>query len=263
MVGKITIGSGKIARLRMFTYEPSYLATLLVPFIVFSFSNFIFHRNKKQFFIFILALFPMLFIFSLGVSASLFVAMSIVSLFRIRMLSNRRPIFFIGLILIVSFSIYVVIATENILSLRINNVIDGVDSSGNVRIKGAFYAANKIVNSTDLWWGAGFGQSKLFLPKFYNIKWITNVVADTFASFGLMGLILRFGAEVFLFFKTQVNSSYFRSILFLFAFIYQFTGSYLSNLTEYIIWLLAFFPVFMEFEKRKDTRWILVKSTVK
>jgi hypothetical protein len=34
-------------------------------------------------------------------------------------------------------------------------------------------------------------------------------------------------------------------------FIYQFTGSYIYNIAEYAIWLLAFNNVFEEFDKPK------------
>ncbi|MGZ5135232.1 MAG: hypothetical protein ACXWCG_08785, partial [Flavitalea sp.] len=52
------------------------------------------------------------------------------------------------------------------------------------------------------------------------------------------------------FFKTKVWSNYYRLSLFLFIFIYQFTGSYLTNIAEYVIWILAFHPgLFTEFDR--------------
>jgi hypothetical protein len=34
-------------------------------------------------------------------------------------------------------------------------------------------------------------------------------------------------------------------------FIYQFTGSFMTNIAEYVIWVLAYTPAFREFDKNK------------
>jgi hypothetical protein len=78
---------------------------------------------------------------------------------------------------------------------------------------------------------------------------LSSTVAETFATFGLTGLFLRFGAEIYLFFKTRVYTNYYRLALFIFIFIYQFTGSYLMNIAEYVVWVLAFSTVLPEFNK--------------
>jgi hypothetical protein len=45
--------------------------------------------------------------------------------------------------------------------------------------------------------------------------------------------------------------NYYRLLLFTFIFIYQFTGSFITNVAEYVIWIMAFTPVFREFDKGK------------
>jgi hypothetical protein len=45
-----------------------------------------------------------------------------------------------------------------------------------------------------------------------------------------------------------VWTNYYRLLLFLFVFIYQFTGSFITNVAEYVIWILAFTNTFHQFD---------------
>lgn len=112
--------------------------------------------------------------------------------------------------------------------------------------------------------GVGLGQIKLLggdiWNAFYNNSFsvneisIPNAVAETFALFGILGLILRFGIQLYFFIRTKPYTNYYRMGLFLYIFIYQFTGSYLFNIGEYVIWALAFSRVFAEFDKSPETK---------
>ncbi len=92
----------------------------------------------------------------------------------------------------------------------------------------------------------GLGQLKLLgveiWNKFYNTVFdtnqitIPNAVAETFAIYGIAGLLIRFGLEWYFFFRTKPYTNYYRLGLFIFIFIYQFTGSFLFNIAEYVIW---------------------------
>ncbi len=251
----ITAGSGVIPRLKLLCYEPSAYSRIIVPFAVFAFNCYVFDKGIKRFFIVLLVVFPLGLSFSMGVISALIMAIGVVCLLKSKQFFGR-PIVLFSAIVIAGAGL-VILQTDNLISLRIHNIITGSDTSGNARIWQSFNVASEIAKSTSLWWGAGFGQSKLLAAKFFDVYWpglnvirITNVVASTFAEFGIMGLLLRFGLEFYLFFKTRVYASNFRLILYLFAFIYQFTGSYLTDLAAYIIWVFAFIPVFMEWEKQ-------------
>jgi hypothetical protein len=62
---------------------------------------------------------------------------------------------------------------------------------------------------------------------------------------------LRLGLEIWLFFRTGVRYNYYRLSLFLFIFIYQFTGSFIMNIAEYVCWAMAFKKgIFEEFDKK-------------
>ena len=118
-----------------------------------------------------------------------------------------------------------------------------------------------------LYWGVGPGQLKLigrdYIIQYYNYSSIPgtiripNAVAETLNIFGLAGLVIRFLAIGYLFFKTKVWDNYYRLLLFLFIFIYQFTGSFLFNIAEYILWILAFspalFPAFNRVHFKRNT----------
>jgi len=117
----------------------------------------------------------------------------------------------------------------------------------------------KVAAEKSIFFGVGLGQIKLLgsdiWNTFYNTRFsvneisIPNAVAETFALYGLAGLILRFGIQIWFFIRTKPFTNYYRMGLFLYIFIYQFTGSYLFNIGEYVIWALAFSQVFKEFDK--------------
>jgi hypothetical protein len=117
--------------------------------------------------------------------------------------------------------------------------------------------AGKLLKEKNEYWGIGPGQVKVLgqdLIRGYYLYEpgtpvaIPNAVAETWALFGWAGLLLRFTIEAGLFFYTKVWSNYYRLLLFIFMFIYQFTGSYITNPAEYVIWILAFTRVFKEFD---------------
>ncbi|OAD20778.1 membrane protein, partial [Candidatus Thiomargarita nelsonii] len=106
--------------------------------------------------------------------------------------------------------------------------------------------------------GVGFGQIKVILfgsSIVERLHWaedqrIINAVGDTIATFGYLGLFIRFWLEIWLFFKTKVYGDIFRISLFLWIFVYQFTGSFITNVAEYFIWVLAFTNIFPQFDFR-------------
>ena len=117
-----------------------------------------------------------------------------------------------------------------------------------------------MINQGSEFWGIGIGQIKIagenIIKDFYLynmdiVVTIPNAVAETLAIFGWVGLSLRILVEIFFFFYTRVWSNYYRLLLFLFVFIYQFTGSFITNAAEYVAWILAFTNVFPQFDVKK------------
>ena len=140
----------------------------------------------------------------------------------------------------------------------------GKDTSGNGRTFEAFMLAMKMLDLKSHAWGIGAGQVKILGADIirsyylydldYNNIAIPNAAAETLAIFGWIGLSLRVLIELFLFFYTKVWTNYFRLLLFIFIFIYQFTGSFVTNIAEYVIWILAFTNLFAEFNVETKRR---------
>ena len=256
-----------VRRLKLFTYEASYYATLFAPIFCFYFLQIILRKNRINSWILLPMLFiPLILSLSLGVLSCLVFAFLICFIFYfISLLSRKRVVNIIAMFLMIfipTLFILALINPENLLFERVQNILSGQDASGKGRTTEAFTIANILLDKKDQFWGIGLGQVKILgadtIRSFYmyqmdyDIISIPNVTAETLAMFGWIGLLIRFGLEIFLFVYTKVWTNYFRLVVFFFIFIYQFTGSFITNNAEYVLWILAFTNVFREFDvKRK------------
>jgi len=261
-----TEGVSNFLRLKLFTYEASYYATLFTPLFFFFLLQVILKQNRQS----VWKLLPMLFLpyllsFSLGVISSVLVAITVTYLFYFKKLTRRKRvinIIFLGASAAIFLTvILLVFFPGNSLFLRIENIFAGEDSSGRGRTFEAFILADKMLSEKSYVWGIGIGQIKILgseiirdfyiYPLDYNVFTIPNAVAETWAIFGWVGLVLRILVEVVLFFYTRTWTNYYRLLLFLFIFLYQFTGSFITNLAEYVIWILAFTNAFPQFDVKR------------
>lgn len=258
----ITKGVGKLRRLRLFTYEPSYYAFLLSPLFFFFLLQYFFRQNKVRGGILLVMLFvPYLFSFSLGVMGSIFLSLLLTWIIYFRRLTGKKRI--INVIIAGAFSIISVMIVlvlffrDNPIFRRIGNIFSGQDTSGKGRTVDAFTLAVKMLEQNNAYWGIGLGQIKIkgddvirdyYLYNMDIVVTLPNAAAETLAIFGWVGFSTRILVELFLFFYTRVWTNYYRLLLFLFVFIYQFTGSFITNIAEYVIWILAFTNVFPQFD---------------
>jgi hypothetical protein len=260
-----TSGVSNFLRLKGFTYEASDYATLFTPFFLFFFWQIILRQNKVNVLLLSMLLFiPFLFSFSLGVIGALVMAICITYMVYFKTLTlNRRVLKGIAIssiLLIAALSVLSVFFPDNAIFVRVGNILSGNDISDRARTSDAFYLADKILNKKNEWWGIGPGQLKLlgtnmimqyygYTPDFdKGLISIPNAVAETLVNFGWIGIMIRFLAEGLLFAYTRVWNNYFRLTLFLFMFIYQFTGSFITSTAEYVIWILAFTNAFPRFD---------------
>ena len=267
----LTEGVDNFLRLKLFTYEASIYATLFTPLFFFYALQVIFKQNKIS----VWALIPMLFLpyllsFSIGVISSVFIAIIVTYLFYFKRLTRKRRILTIislGTVMTVSLLVVLFIFfPDNALFVRIENIFSGADSSGRGRTFEAFILAKKMLAEKSDIWGIGLGQIKILgteiirdyylYPMDYTVFAIPNAAAETLAIFGWIGLFLRIFIEIFLFFHTRVWTNYYRLLLFLFIFLYQFTGSFITNLAEYVIWVLAFTNAFPQFDVWRNSKKI-------
>lgn len=254
----------------MFTYEPSYYSTLLVPLAFYYYLKIILFKYPNAGYIFFMVSFPLIISFSLGAILGITISFGILFFPDIRSFLMKKNVaayvLTSGLIIIAACIVLYYAYPNNPLYLRIKNIFSGRDSSFKGRASDSFHLAWSVVQEKSIYFGIGLGQLKLigvkiwndFYNTVFNVNAITipNAVAETFAIYGITGLIIRFSLEWYFFFRTKTYSNYYRLGLFIFMFIYQFTGSYFFNIAEYTIWTLAFSQVFEEFNRKN----ILKKS---
>ena len=262
----ITPGIDGMYRLRMLTYEPSYYSTLLLPIAFYYYLKMLFTDLPNKALVFFLVTFPLLLSLSFGVILGLILSLTFLFLSDIKLFTLKRkfPLYLIYTVIFLLMLLVLVLIffPDNVIFLRIANVFSGKDISFRGRTFDSFYLAWKIAHQKSVLFGVGPGQTASigldFFKEFYNYTEFTesqigipNSLGDTLATFGILGVILKLGLEAYFFFKTRVYTNFYRLGLFIFIFIYQFTGSFITNIAEYIIWLLAFSPwLFKEFDKR-------------
>jgi hypothetical protein len=262
----LTTGVTDFRRLSLLTYEPSYYALLFTPLFFFFLLQLLFFRNTiNGWLLLAMLLLPLALSFSLGVISAIAVAIVVtVALHYKKFLHNKR---FINLLAISGIAVVGVLVVGfvffpgNILFVRLDNVITGKDPSGKGRTFEAFWLADQLLAQKSYWWGIGPGQIKILgfdlIRDFYGYGRdttrvaIPNAAAETLAIFGWVGFSLRILTECLLFVYTKVWRNYYRLLLFVFVFIYQFTGSFITNIAEYVIWIMAFTAVFKEYDVEK------------
>jgi hypothetical protein len=260
-VKKFTSGVEDMPRLALFTYEASYYSLLLVPvayyyFVKYALAQFSSGGESAL----ILAVIPLMLSLSFGVIGATAISIIIYAVLNIRPIFRRRRslrLFSIcaGLLVIAVALIWLI--PGNPLLVRINNVLSGDDSSANGRTFDSFRMAWLIAREKNEWFGCGLGQVKVLTQEIVRTHFqywgnfprydIPNAMGETLAIFGITGVIVRLGLQVWLFLRTRVYDNHYRMLLFLFMFIYQFTGSFITNIVEYVIWCIAFSSAFTRF----------------
>jgi hypothetical protein len=83
-----------LPRLEMLTYEPSYYATLLVPFFAFYFIEYVLKENPKHGFLnLLIVLFPLILSFSFGVLSGLILSIGILFLINFPLVLTSKKLF--------------------------------------------------------------------------------------------------------------------------------------------------------------------------
>jgi len=271
-------GVANYNRLKLFTYEASYYAVLFTPLFFFYLLQVILRQNTMNSWLLLAMLFlPYLLSFSIGVIGAALIAIAATCLLYCRILFRKKRVLTL-VVITTGFTactllILLLFFPGNSIFTRMANIIAGNDTSGNGRTSEAFMLAGQILQQKSAVWGVGPGQIKILGADIirsyylyaldYNTIALPNAAAETFAIFGWMGLALRLTIELLLFFYTRVWRNYYRLLLFLFIFLYQFTGSFITNIAEYVIWILAFtnaFPAF-DISNRHSPSLIKTKQT--
>lgn len=264
LVTFVSEGLDKFPRLKLLTYEPSYYCLLLVPIVMYYCLKMLFFDFPNAWLTAFLIALPLLLAFSMGILIGIPLAIFILFLLNINVFMGkknvRKIIFLIVFLVIASVALLLIFYPDNPLFTRINNLFTGRDSSFRGRTFDSYYLAWTVANKKSIFFGVGLGQIKVLglelWREYYTYNFapnevaIPNAMAETFALYGIVGVCIRLGIEIFFFFKTKVYTNYYRLALFIFIFIYQFTGSYLFSIAEFVIWIMAFNNTFPEFDKK-------------
>lgn len=271
----LSLGIPHAERMKMFTYEPSYYSTLLVPIAFYYLLKAGKNELPQRWIWCALVLVPLLLSLSFGVILGMALSFLLLMILRGGRLGSGRgergsgKVWRIAgwtLLLVAVIVMIVLVFPDNFVIRRVDNILAGKDSSFKGRTFDSFLLSLDIVHRKSLFWGTGFGQFKLLgvarFREFYNSNRYTihdvvipNSIGDLLGTLGLIGVAVKLFFEGFFFFRTGVFRNDYRLALFLFIFIYQFTGSFISNIAEYVIWILAFKPdLFPEFQKPSHER---------
>ena len=261
-VNRSAPGATEYPRLKLFTYEASYYSLLFVPVAYYYLFKLLFRQVQQSHLITLLfTLVPLILSMSFGViGASLLSAMCLLLYFRKQLFRFRRAMtitFGVSAALLITTLLMMWLFPGSPIVIRIFNVLKGMDTSANGRISDSLSIAWRISELKSIWFGAGLGQVKVqiveLIRQYYNY-WghfarydIPNTIGETLAIFGISGVLVRLGLELYFFRKTKVWTNYYRLALFIFVFVYQFTGSFITNIAEYTIWILAFSDIFPQF----------------
>lgn len=264
-VNEISPGAGQTYRLKLLTYEPSYYSLLLIPIVLYYYIRMILKPFHNQLLAFFIVTVPLILSLSFGVIIGLLFTLLLLFFSNPRLFSVKpklRTVLISGFVLLACIIFALLwFYPNNAISVRFENIFNGNDPSFKGRTSESFYLGWKLAEQKSLLFGTGPGQIKVIgvelFDNFYQIKHtpdqiiIPNNLGDILAKYGLLGVLLKLFLELYFFFKTHVYSNFFRAGLFIFIFIYQFTGSFSTNIAEYVIWVLAFSPmIFREFDKK-------------
>jgi hypothetical protein len=249
----ISPGVPVVPRLRMFTYEASYYALLFAPLFLFYFWRMMLGYERRFLFVGLAIGIPLLLSMSFGVLGCLFISLLLVAFNHRQKLryTNLRKLTLYGAAFALTTLLMVwLLFPENPFFARAANVFSGTDTSARGRLFESFMFAKDLISEHSVLLGVGPGQIKVFAHDliinyykyegdFASIVRIPNAAAEWLATFGVVGLMAKLGLEVYCFFRYRLYRNVFNLSLFVFIFVYQFTGSYLVSPAEAMLWVIA------------------------
>lgn len=254
-----------LPRLKLFTLEASHYSFGLMPLFFYYYWRFLKDQTKRNLFFLFAVLLSLIISFSLGVISAIFIAVFTVTIIYLsyffKFQSIRKSHFTIGAILLSVVILLFLFFPHNPLFVRIENIFLGLDTSGRGRTYEALDIAWKVLQEHNVFFGIGLGQFKIvgrpYLLQYYqyvihpDVVRLPNYMAELLATFGVFGVIIKLLVEIVLFVRFKVFLNLFQLSLFIALFVYQFTGSYLFNSLEYVLWIIATYPKFNEFNITK------------
>lgn len=257
----ITAGLEVIPRLKLFTYEASFYSMIMMPIFLYFLLRVLYGIEQHSMLIIIAVSVPIVLSLSFGVMGSFLISFLVVTIvFWPRVPDSMKQFVILGssaLILLLIALLF--IWPDNPVYFRIENIIDGKDTSAMGRLFDSFMFAKDLVINSNMFFGIGAGQVKIvahdmivnhyqYHGQISEIVRIPNSMAEILAVYGIYGFVLKLALEIYFFMRFQVYNNIYSLVLFTFIFIYQFTGSYITNSAEVAIWVFAFTLKFDNFK---------------
>lgn len=247
-------------RLMLFTYEPSYYSLIMAPVFLFFILKVLYGRTKHPLMIAVAVILPLLLSLSFGVIGALVLAILLAAIFYYKQLPINfwRIIFYSFIIVGIILLLVYILWPENPVILRLSNILEGKDTSAKGRLLDSYMFAKDLILSKSLLFGCGPGQIKILahdlIIGYYqyqgiipDVVRIPNGMGEMLATYGIYGFMLKIIFELYFFIRFKIWNNLFALSLFIFIFIYQFTGSFLTNVAEAAIWAFVFYSNFKDF----------------
>lgn len=237
------ISGSNLERFQGFVSEPSLYATLMMPLVMYVYWQFIRQRSWQNFKLGVAVLIPLLMALSYGSIAFLIASLAITHL--IRGTGFRRLAWCIGAVTLLGL-VFLLLPKTSRIKQRMIDIAQGTDQSTNERTVASYFAGYSMAKHKDLWFGVGLGEAKDVGEAYTNTSTGTTAgrvpatVPSQLGELGLVGMMLRFGLELYFFIKTKPYRNRYRLSIFVWVFLMQFVGSYPTDLGEYVLWILAF-----------------------
>jgi hypothetical protein len=230
-----------LIRYKGFTYEPAYFAATILPLVLYSYWALIQRKKWANIRLLIAAAIPLIMALSFAVVAS--VGLGILGTQAVLHRNLRQTKWFVAAG-VLALAVFIALPSTSHIKVRVNNVLNGNDASTNAHTVEGYVAAYEIAKKKDIWFGAGIGQSKLYIQSVntwgQNDPSLNSDVSETLATFGIVGLALRFLIEGFFCLRCRPWKDPFRLSLFIAVFVLQFGDGNLIHLPKYFDWVIAY-----------------------
>jgi hypothetical protein len=257
----VSAGIESLPRLKMFTYEPSYYSLIMMPVFMYFLYRVMFEKEKHSMIITLACIIPLLLSLSFGVIGAALIALfiTLACYWKHLPVLFRRTCIYAGILSLAAVAVMMLTWSGNPVFLRMENIMQGKDTSSMGRLVYSFMFAKELAFQNNWLFGVGPGQIKILAHDLIvnHFKYhgemaetvrIPNVMAEMLATYGMYGFFLKLVVEVYFFVKKRIYANVFAFTLFIFLFVYQFTGSFIVNVAELGAWALLFSIRFTEFE---------------
>ncbi len=257
----VSAGIPAFPRLKLFTYEASYYALIMMPVLLYFLYRVMAGLERHWLIVAAACLLPLLLSLSFGVIGAAAIAfLTTLLVFRSRLPGPfLRISLYAAVLIVVSGAMLWLLWPGNPVFARTSNIFEGKDTSAMGRLVYSFMFARDLALSGNWFFGIGPGQIKVLgrdlIVNHYHYRGaladvvrIPNAMAELLATYGVYGVALKLIAEAWFFVKCRIWANFYAFTLFVFLFIYQFTGSFLVNVAELGGWAFVFAARFEAFE---------------